>query len=245
VAGRPRTRVSLLANAGPGAQLTFGVRFQMEDGWHVYWRNAGGSGSPPAITWTSAAGLKTGDIQWPVPARIRVDNIVSYGYEREVLLLVPVTRTSSATGAMTVGATVDYVACKDICVKEAATVSMALPASNSPARTGRPADAALFEQARARLPRPAPAGWTATARLGADSLTLRIATRTPPKTGTFFPFVNGLIDDTASQRASADASGLTLQIAKSPYFSKAPAALEGVLVTDAAAFTIKALFQTK
>lgn len=241
----PHARVTLVADGpGAGAPLTLGVRFQLDPEWHVYWRNAGGSGSPPAITWTPVPGLKPGEIQWPTPVRIRVDDIVSYGYHRDVLLLVPLERSSAANRAVTMTAKVDYVICRDICVKESATVTLALPAAA--AMPARSPDAALFEQTRARLPKPAPADWTATAHLGAGEITLRVATQTPPPTATFFPFVNGLIDDPAVQRVESDARGLTLHLVKSPYFGKAPAALEGVLVLDAArAFTLKAPFNAK
>ncbi len=238
----PHARVTLLADGGSaGAALTIGVRFQLDPDWHIYWRNAGGSGSPPAIAWTPAPGLKMGDIQWPAPVGIRVDDIVSYGYDRDVMLLVPAVRGGGTAGAFTLAATVDYVICRDICVKEAATTTLALPpATAMPARSP---DAALFEQMRARIPKPAPAAWTAAAHLGTDEITLRIAAQAPPRTATFFPFVNGLIDDGAAQRAETGAQSLTLHLPKSPYFNKAPAALEGVLVIDGArAFTLKAPF---
>jgi thiol:disulfide interchange protein DsbD len=185
-----------------------------------------------------------GDIQWPVPIRIQTDAIVSYGYKGEVMLLVTAQRAAAAAGAVTLAATVDYVTCRDICVKEAARASIALPPAA--AMPPRSAGAALFDQARARMPKPAPAEWAASARLGADDIALRIDTQAPPRTAAFFPFVNGLIDDPASQRVESDARGVTLHLVKSPYFGKAPAALEGVLVIDGGrAFTLAAPLRAK
>jgi DsbC/DsbD-like thiol-disulfide interchange protein len=238
-------RVTLLADGGAsGAPLTFGVRFQLDEGWHIYWRNAGGSGSPPSIAWTPVPGLTTGDIQWPVPARIQTDAIVSYGYDGDVLLLVPAERSAAASRAVTLAAALDYAICRDICVKETATAALALPAAA--AMPPRSPEAALFDRARAQIPRRAPADWTMTARLGVDTIALRVATQMPFRKATFFPFVNGLIDDAAAQRAEISAQGLTLQIPKSPYFSSAPAVLEGVLLIDGgSAFAVKAPFGVK
>jgi DsbC/DsbD-like thiol-disulfide interchange protein len=232
----PHARVTLLAEGGTRTvPLTVGIRFTLDDGWHIYWRNAGGSGSPPSVTWAGSSGVKMGDILWPVPARIRTDAIVSYGYEGDVLLMVPVERPTDR--AITLQAIVDYVICRDVCVKETATAALALPAGA--ALNLRSPESALFARARARLPKPAPADWTVTARLGKDTLTLRVAARTPPRTATFFPFVNGVIDDAADQRVESTPQALTLVIPKSPYFSEAPPAIEGLLVVDdGRAFTV-------
>jgi DsbC/DsbD-like thiol-disulfide interchange protein len=241
----PHARVTLLADGGnAGAPLTIGVRFQLDPDWHIYWRNAGGSGSAPSVAWTPVPGLKLGDIQWPVPHRIQIDAIVSYGYRGDVLLLVPAQRGAEAGRALTLAAALDYVICRDICVKETATAALALPAAA--AMPTRSPEAALFDQARARMPKPAPADWTMTARVGADTITLHVAARTPPRTATFFPFVNGLIDDAVTQRTEIGAQGLTLRMPKSPYYGSAPADLEGVLVIDdARAFTVKARLAAK
>src|ERR1700691_5841041 len=36
------------AQIAPGENFTAGLDFRMEEGWHVYWINAGASGEPPA-----------------------------------------------------------------------------------------------------------------------------------------------------------------------------------------------------
>ena len=51
----------------------------------------GDSGLTPKIKWQLPAGIKAGDIHWPYPQRLNTGPLTSYGYEHEVLLLVPVT----------------------------------------------------------------------------------------------------------------------------------------------------------
>ena len=56
--------VSLLvppAQLAPGENFTAGLDFRMEEGWHVYWINAGDSGEPPAAKWKLPAGV-TADV---------------------------------------------------------------------------------------------------------------------------------------------------------------------------------------
>jgi thiol:disulfide interchange protein DsbD len=41
------------------------LRFRMEEGWHIYWRNPGDSGLPPDIKLTLPAGVTAGEPRWP------------------------------------------------------------------------------------------------------------------------------------------------------------------------------------
>jgi thiol:disulfide interchange protein DsbD len=232
-------RITLYADGGTADQpLTIGVRFQLDPGWHIFWRNPGGSGSPPTITWAPVADMVFGEIQWPVPRRFRIDAIVSYGYDGEVMLLVPAERGRAASGALMLTARADFAICRDVCVSETATTSLPLPAAS--AMPGKSADTSLFDQARAQLPRRVPPSWTVSARTTAGEFLLHIAAPAPPRTPTFFPLVNAVIDDTAAQRAETDSSGLTLHLEKSPYLNATPSTLEGVLLgADGRAFVIK------
>ena len=53
----------------PGGGATIGVRFVIEDGWHLYWRNNGDSGLPIGVTFEAPEGVRIGPIQWPAPER--------------------------------------------------------------------------------------------------------------------------------------------------------------------------------
>jgi len=74
-----------------GGTFWVGVDMVLDDGWHVYWQNAGDSGLAPKIKWQLPSGIKAGEINWPYPQRLSVGPLTSFGYEHEVLLLVPVT----------------------------------------------------------------------------------------------------------------------------------------------------------
>ena len=69
----PHVHVDLVADAAsvqPGRELSLGVRFVLEEGWHVYWRNPGDSGEAPSVEWTLPAGFAAGELEWPTPEPI-------------------------------------------------------------------------------------------------------------------------------------------------------------------------------
>ncbi len=76
--------LSASASLEAGADTWIGVRFLLEPGWHLYWRNPGDSGTPPMLLWTAPAGVTVGDVEWPAPERIPLGSLVNYGYHGDV-----------------------------------------------------------------------------------------------------------------------------------------------------------------
>jgi DsbC/DsbD-like thiol-disulfide interchange protein len=69
--------------------FTAGLDFKMEDGWHVYWINAGDSGEPPAIKWTLPPSVTADAMQFPPPKRLPLGPLMDFGYEDEVVFPIP------------------------------------------------------------------------------------------------------------------------------------------------------------
>lgn len=82
----------------PGHTIHLGLHFQLENGWHIYWVNPGDSGEPPLVKWQLPAGVKADEIEWPTPRRLGTSSIVDFGYEDDVMLLVPL-RAGAAAAA--------------------------------------------------------------------------------------------------------------------------------------------------
>jgi len=57
--------VSETSSIEPGHDFTVGLHFELERGWHIYWKNPGDSGEPPNVTWQLPAGIGAGEIEWP------------------------------------------------------------------------------------------------------------------------------------------------------------------------------------
>ena len=126
--------------ANPGSTVLAGVRLKMESGWHTYWKNPGAAGQATDIKWQLPPGVTVGEIQWPLPQKLPPADVTTYGYEDEVVLLVPLKLGKSlAAGALTVAAKVSWLECKDVCIPAGEEIQGTLKVGAVPAS---PADAA-------------------------------------------------------------------------------------------------------
>lgn len=146
-------QASLLADADaaiPGKAFTLGIRLKMKPHWHTYWINPGESGDPTRVKVSGPAGFTFGAVQWPLPSQIAAPGGTSYGYEDEVLLLLPVTVAKDAVigGKATIDADVSWLVCKEACIPGKAKLSITLPVQSE----AKPANRELFETWQKRLP---------------------------------------------------------------------------------------------
>src|SRR2546427_11199628 len=91
--------VSFLLERGvvaPGGKFSGLVRFDIDPGWHIYWKNPGNSGMAPKLAWTLPQGVRAQDPLWPVPKKFGEPPVVNYGYEDGASLLVPLSVDSNA-----------------------------------------------------------------------------------------------------------------------------------------------------
>lgn len=231
----PHTTVTLLANrdgVSAGNQIWLGLRFQMEKGWHVYWQNPGDSGEPPKIQWQVPTGFRVGAIEWPTPEKLTAPSIVDYGYENEVLLMAPLSVPASLRdrkrGNVTVGAKVNWLVCREMCIPGKAQVSLTLAVRRA-AKGVSSADAAILTNARAEVPKPQPATWKVYATNEKDDFVLTIETGKQESAATFFPLEAEQIKNDAKQAATPFSRGVRLRLQKSDGLLKPIARLRGVL----------------
>ncbi len=208
---RNATRASLLLGADalrPGQSMLIGVRLQMEPKWHTYWRNSGDSGQPTTIEWTLPAGLKAGPIEWPAPEKLTVEDITTYIYSGEVVLLVPLAVEASATpGEKEIVAKVSWLECEVNCVPGEATVRGKLTVGPE---TKPSANVALLKTWK--IPRPDPrlqarAWWEPTAKADTRDLLLEWSAVTPGAEGDFYPYESDRIEVAAKTERLASQAG--------------------------------------
>lgn len=172
------TRISLVADVGsivPGGRFTVGVRMNMDRGWHTYWKNSGEAGLPTQVLWTLPAGFSAGEIQWPFPEKFNEKGeVVTYGYQGEVLLLVSMTAPPSLQRGATVNlkADVTWLECERICVPGKGSAELRLSVSaDEPVKANRE----LFEKYRSQVPQPLlPAGLSLLRKARAGMVELRL-----------------------------------------------------------------------
>lgn len=200
--------------AAPGKPAAVGLRLRMDKHWHTYWRNPGDSGLPTKIRWTLPEGWTAGPIQWPHPEAQPVGPLMNYGYSDEVMLLTELTPPAGATpGPVNLTADADWLVCKDICIPEKATLTLAFAVAD-----GEPgADAgntALFRKARAQLP-VVPAQWVSESLISGNRLTLRVmppAEAVAPAKVYFFAHREHFVDHPAPQALVRDGNGFRLDV---------------------------------
>lgn len=186
--GEGRARARLVAGRErieAGSTFMLGVRFDIEPGWHIYWRNPGGAGLATEVLWKLPEGLEAGELQWPLPiAFAQSEGVPGYGYEGSVVLAAELRAAGDFVPASaTVRAEVSWLACKEVCVLGGAALEAPL--------SGLPVDAA-FADWSARQPRPlsggdAPFNVTTTGGLAEGSLTLWLRWSGAPAEVAWFP----------------------------------------------------------
>jgi thiol:disulfide interchange protein/DsbC/DsbD-like thiol-disulfide interchange protein len=136
--------------AKPGDTIWAGVDMKMDKDWHTYWKNPGAAGMATKIEWQLPAGVAPGEIQWPLPEKFPPVEVTTYGYEKEVVLLVPLTLASNLpAGPLDLKAKVSWLECKDVCVPANQDVEAKL---NIGSETKNSTDAATIEMWQNKIP---------------------------------------------------------------------------------------------
>ncbi len=217
----------------PGEPLTVGLRLEMEEGWHSYWKNPGASGEPTSIDWTLPEGYETSGFQWPYPRQIEFGSLISYGYSDEVLLLTTVTPPDTLTPGTTVSLSgrAEWLICEEICLPAHSDVEVTLPvADEASATSGR---ASAFESARAKHPKRV-GNWSVGAGRGGEGYTLILraldGTRPDLEEAYFFPAEKSIVDPGAPQPVTRNGDTFTIALQQSEYAQAPTDRLRGVLV---------------
>ena len=118
-------KVELIAettNVVPGETLWLAIRLQPIEHWHTYWKFGGDSGeATQASAWQLPEGATAGDIVWPIPewTPFPGSDLVTFTYEREVLLPIPVQVPANYSGSsFELSTKIDWQVCDAICIPE-------------------------------------------------------------------------------------------------------------------------------
>ncbi|MCW5892532.1 MAG: hypothetical protein KIT14_18620 [bacterium] len=137
-----------------GRPFRAGVLFEVQRGWHVYWRNPGDSGLPTKVVLGAPNGFAVGTLGWPLPQRFtQPGDLVGYGYADRLLLAAAVTPPATLAAGSTVALTADvgWLACAQLCLRGTKQLTLALPSAPAAASDDAPA----FATWAAALPIPA------------------------------------------------------------------------------------------
>jgi thiol:disulfide interchange protein DsbD len=219
--------------AAPGQTLLAGVRLKMAPMWHTYWRNAGDAGAPTEIEWSLPAGITAGEIQWPIPEKIKFGDLLTYGYHDEVVLLVPLSvAPDAAPGPRELKAEVSWLECEVQCVKGRGDVAAKLTVGPG----GKPTtEAAVIESWKGKLPKSgsdmaAKAAWAGAAEGDSRPLQIEWPPRNAKATYDFYPYAGKGFEVAAKTEASSAGGKARLKKAVTKYEGDWPAEISGLLV---------------
>ncbi len=129
--GKELVRASLISDVRsiqPGQKFRVGVLYQIEPGWHIYWKYSGDSGLPTKIEWQLPPGFKVGELQWPLPTRDKEPgDLEVFAYTSEVLLFTDVEApTNLPPQPISIQAKTDWLVCQSLCVPGRAQLALTL-----------------------------------------------------------------------------------------------------------------------
>jgi len=240
-------RLELLSEAAavaPGRPLTVGLLIEPARDHHTYWRSPGIVGVATTVEWILPEGFAAGELLWPPPESVSMAGILAHGYGGAAFLLAEITVPDEVgSDEIEIRARCGWMACAASCHPGHAELSLRLPLFRGDGDPPKdPASAALFEEARRALPRPAPEEWRFRPRtLGEDWIALDISVPGRLETdfaGLRFYSYDLQVDSSQAQRIgewrgedgeeTRDAA-FRLELPRSPYGPEDPDALAGLL----------------
>jgi DsbC/DsbD-like thiol-disulfide interchange protein len=104
------------------------VDFEMEPGWHIYYKDPGQTGMPTAVDFTLPPGFSAQPLRWPAYETFKESGIVTYGYSRKLRLSTFVTpsKTLKSGQIVTLKASAKWLACKHSCIPGSSAMSVDL-----------------------------------------------------------------------------------------------------------------------
>ncbi len=221
----------------PGRPTQIGVRFELESGWHLYWKNPGDSGKPPSIRWELPSGFAAGAWEWPVPVRLPLGKLVNFGYDRRLILVTNLAVPPvEAKGDALLGAHVEWLVCAEECISGKLDLRLKLPIKDAIPEPS--ASALLFRAAAESLPKTPPRGWKMVGWIDSEDIEIELSGFTTLGETFLFPDEPRVIQNADPQRMGRRGDSLLLSLKRSVQSPSEIKRLVGVLVTGAKGYSI-------
>lgn len=146
--------VSEDASVQPGHPIFVAIQLKIDDNWHLYWKNPGQAGMPPAVTWNLPKGFEVDQLIWPTPERLGSSQEVKFGYSKNLTLLAKITPPKSyKEKEAKITADVQWIVCSDSsCLPGDKQITLILPVkAETPEKSSE--HQALFNHARDLIPK--------------------------------------------------------------------------------------------
>ena len=238
-AAHTQARLVLAAEtARPGDTVLAAVQLRMDPRWHTYWRNPG-AGMATKIEWQLPPGVTASAVQWPAPVKLPDEDLTTYIYTNEAVLLVPLKLAADLRpGPLELKADVSWLECDVQCAPGSANVQATL---NIGTETKPSKDAAVVQTWQANLPKngdglSAHAWWEKPTNGNTRSLILEWNSPAAAAEADFFPDASEDFEvQPATERVPADSGKIRLHKEVKKLAGEWPGHLSGVLIQQSGA----------
>ena len=119
--------VSLVKGNYENNSLIIGIKMDMQENWHTYWKNPGDSGGIIEVKWGyKDDAINISEILWPSPELIPYPPLMTYGYEDFVIFPFKISSSEILVDEINIEANIDFLICADICVPEKAFIKTSI-----------------------------------------------------------------------------------------------------------------------
>lgn len=217
----------------PGESFNLAVHFDLEPGWHIYWKNPGDSGRAPKIEFSPVQGIVyPKDFSWPAPKRIPYNkNLINFGYDGSVWLPLEASiEKSFDKKLLTVSSSINWLVCKEDCVPGKADLTLELSVGQF-ARASKDSDE--IQQALKKTPQMSS---DVAAEVIDQSASVSVVVKGKsalPHSMTFFPLTAGVIEYSAPQSVLVESENVvSISFVKKPTAVIDSDSFSGVLFSE-------------
>ncbi|MBS4000590.1 MAG: hypothetical protein KGZ71_08920 [Desulfobulbaceae bacterium] len=218
----------------PGSTFLLAIKFTIQKDWHTYWVNPGDAGLPTVVELDLPKGWHSSDILFPIPQKIKFDEFANYGYEKEVLHMIPITiAPNSDTVNIKINALVKFLVCKEECLTGSKKLNFSINVTHM--HELNIAMLPQFAEFSSSLPLKNHSA-NSIASVREDILTLELSGQELIyfKNLTFFPINEGYLINGAEQKLKNNGNLITFELELDKYREKNPERLTGLIVSDTA-----------
>jgi len=101
-----------------------GIKVDLDEGWHTYWKNPGDAGGPIIVNISSPEKINIKKIYFPPPELIPYEPLMTYGYKQEVLFPIEIDNTALIDQDTVFDFEINLLICEDVCIPESAVFSL-------------------------------------------------------------------------------------------------------------------------
>jgi thiol:disulfide interchange protein DsbD len=214
--------------------LEIGIQVTLQKDWHIYWRNPGDSGIPTDFEWKLREGFKAPKIFWPIPKSFEFDDLVSYGFDKQVLFIAELTIPENLKRKnIEISVKLKSLICKNICIPFDTSFTFEIDLSYDYFADEETSKA--FSQTKKNLPK-LDKNLKAFAKMESEIVLLDVHEPSKNLLASekvyFIPYENGIFFNTIHQQSEIKENYLNLKIEPDPFRSEVPKYLFGILVFE-------------